>query len=150
MENKKSFMCIVWFLYVSCGQKESASKRQHASFGGNLSETNADLRDYGGGTTGNWAAHTRHPSNTKLDICQETRPIQENRKQWNRNNLTAPSQRDRFMNNLLRFLLKYSGNLLAVILIKMILSGYNFAHVTTAQLSWHVQNCDLIGLPFSM
>ena len=27
----------------------------------------------------------------------------------------------------------------------MIQSGYNFAHVTTAQLSWHVQNCDLIG-----
>ena len=24
-------------------------------------------------------------------------------------------------------------------------SGHNFAHVTTALLSWHVQNCDLIG-----
>ena len=24
-------------------------------------------------------------------------------------------------------------------------SGHNFAHVMTAQLSWHVQNCDLIG-----
>ena len=23
-------------------------------------------------------------------------------------------------------------------------SGHNFAHVTTAQLLWHVQNCDLI------
>ena len=23
-------------------------------------------------------------------------------------------------------------------------SGHNFAHATTAQLSWHVQNCDLI------
>ena len=26
----------------------------------------------------------------------------------------------------------------------MIQSGHNFAHVTTAELSWHVQNCDLI------
>ena len=25
-------------------------------------------------------------------------------------------------------------------------SGHNFAHATTAQLSWHVQYCDLIGL----
>ena len=24
-------------------------------------------------------------------------------------------------------------------------SSHNFAHVTTAQLSWYVQNCDLIG-----
>ena len=28
--------------------------------------------------------------------------------------------------------------------IMMIQSGQNFAHATTAQLSWHVQNCDLI------
>ena len=28
----------------------------------------------------------------------------------------------------------------------MIHYGHNFAHVTTAQLSWHVQNHDLIGL----
>ena len=28
----------------------------------------------------------------------------------------------------------------------MIQSGHDFAHVTTAELSWHVQNCDLIGL----
>ena len=27
----------------------------------------------------------------------------------------------------------------------MIRSGHNFAHVTTAKLSWHVQNCDLTG-----
>ena len=26
----------------------------------------------------------------------------------------------------------------------IMISGYNFAHATTAQLSWHVQNCDLI------
>ena len=29
-------------------------------------------------------------------------------------------------------------------MILMIQSDCNFAHVTTAQLSWHVQNCDLI------
>ena len=28
-------------------------------------------------------------------------------------------------------------------------SGHKFAHVTTAQLSWHVQNCDLIQLFFT-
>ena len=29
---------------------------------------------------------------------------------------------------------------------KMIIqSGHNFAHATTAELSWHVQNCDMIG-----
>ena len=28
---------------------------------------------------------------------------------------------------------------------RMIQSGHNFAHAMTAQLSWHVQNCDLIG-----
>ena len=27
----------------------------------------------------------------------------------------------------------------------MIQSGQNFAHVTTAKLSWHVQNCGLVG-----
>ena len=27
----------------------------------------------------------------------------------------------------------------------MIKSGYNYAHVTTAELPWHVQNYDLIG-----
>ena len=27
----------------------------------------------------------------------------------------------------------------------MIQAGHNFAHVTTAQLLGHVQNCDLIG-----
>ena len=32
----------------------------------------------------------------------------------------------------------------AIIRIPMIHSGHNFAHDTTAQLSWHVQNCDLI------
>ena len=31
-----------------------------------------------------------------------------------------------------------------LIMILMIQSGYKFAHVTTAQLLWHVQNCDLI------
>ena len=34
----------------------------------------------------------------------------------------------------------------ARITILIIQSGYKFAHVTTAQLSWHVQNCDLIWL----
>ena len=34
--------------------------------------------------------------------------------------------------------------LLAIILILMIQSGHNFAHVMTVKLSWHVQNCDLI------
>ena len=33
-------------------------------------------------------------------------------------------------------------------LILIIQSGHYFAHVMTAQLSWHVQNCDLIGLLF--
>ena len=33
----------------------------------------------------------------------------------------------------------------AAIVIVMIQLGHKFAHVTTAKLSWHVQNCDLIG-----
>ena len=41
----------------------------------------------------------------------------------------------------------YSWNLadihFALNFILMIKSGHNFAHVTTAQLSWHVQNYDL-------
>ena len=32
----------------------------------------------------------------------------------------------------------------AIIMILMIKFGHNFAHVTTALLSWHVQHCDLI------
>ena len=32
----------------------------------------------------------------------------------------------------------------SILLFILMLSGNNFAHVTTAQLSWHVQNCDLI------
>ena len=32
-----------------------------------------------------------------------------------------------------------------IILFLVMKSGHNFAHVTTVQLSWHVQNCDLIG-----
>ena len=31
-----------------------------------------------------------------------------------------------------------------LILILMIQSRYNFVHATTAKLSWHVQNCDVI------
>ena len=31
----------------------------------------------------------------------------------------------------------------------IIQSGHNFAHAMTAELSWHVQNCDLVGLPES-
>ena len=34
--------------------------------------------------------------------------------------------------------------IILVIMILIIQSGHNFAHVTTAQLLWHVQNCDLI------
>ena len=30
----------------------------------------------------------------------------------------------------------------------MLLVGHNFAHVTTAELSWHVLNCDLIRAIF--
>ena len=33
-------------------------------------------------------------------------------------------------------------------MILMIQSGHKFAHVTTAQLSWHVQNCDLVSYLF--
>ena len=29
-------------------------------------------------------------------------------------------------------------------------SGYNFAHAITAELSWHVQNCDMIKLQESL
>ena len=29
----------------------------------------------------------------------------------------------------------------------IIQAGHNFAHATTAKLSWHVQNCDMIGSP---
>ena len=32
----------------------------------------------------------------------------------------------------------------ALIMILIIKSGHNFAHVMTAELSWQVQNCDLI------
>ena len=35
--------------------------------------------------------------------------------------------------------------MLDLILILMIQSTDNFAHVMTAELSWHVQNCQLIG-----
>ena len=41
-------------------------------------------------------------------------------------------------------------NLIAVIIIVMTGSGHKFAHVTTAQLSWHVQNYGLIGSLFFM
>ena len=37
-----------------------------------------------------------------------------------------------------------SWKLFALMLIAMIRSSNNFTHVTTAGLSWHVQNCDLI------
>ena len=43
----------------------------------------------------------------------------------------------------------YNWNLIKIIcdlnVILIIQSGHNFAHVTTAVLSWHVQNCDLMG-----
>ena len=35
-----------------------------------------------------------------------------------------------------------------ILLIFMMQPGLNFAHVTTAQLSWHVQNLDLVGSSF--
>ena len=48
----------------------------------------------------------------------------------------------------------YSWNLMkihcAVILILMVQSGQNFAHAMIAQLSWHVQKFDLMGLLFFM
>ena len=37
---------------------------------------------------------------------------------------------------------------LTVIMILMIQSGYNFAHAMAAELSWHVQNCGLMGSLF--
>ena len=42
--------------------------------------------------------------------------------------------------------LKYIKSSFPSNLIPMIKSGYNVAHATTAKLSWHVQNCDLIGV----
>ena len=36
------------------------------------------------------------------------------------------------------------NNQWALILIVMVWSSHNFSHVTTAELSWHVQNCELI------
>ena len=36
----------------------------------------------------------------------------------------------------------HNYNLVKIILIFMIQSNHNFAHVMTAQLSWHVQNCN--------
>ena len=39
-------------------------------------------------------------------------------------------------------------NLFVLILILIILLGHNFAHVTTAELSWHVQIYVLVWLPF--
>ena len=36
-----------------------------------------------------------------------------------------------------------------LVVVLMTKSGHNFAHVTTAQLSWHVQNCDLIWSLFA-
>ena len=42
--------------------------------------------------------------------------------------------------------LKYFENFpFVIIMILRMQSGHKFAHVMTAQLSWHVQNCDLIG-----
>ena len=35
--------------------------------------------------------------------------------------------------------------IIAVLMILAIQPGHKFAHVTAAQLSWHVQNWDLIG-----
>ena len=40
--------------------------------------------------------------------------------------------------------------LFALILLLITQSGYNFAHVMTTKLSWHVQNYDLIWLAFFM
>ena len=47
-----------------------------------------------------------------------------------------------FTNNLC----DHNSNIFLSDLIVMIRSGHNFAHVTTAELSWHVQNCDKIRL----
>ena len=38
----------------------------------------------------------------------------------------------------------------AVIFIPMFQSGYSFAHAMTDELSWHVQNCDMIGSIYLM
>ena len=37
---------------------------------------------------------------------------------------------------------------ISIIFIPIIQSGYHFAYATTAKLSWHVQNDDLIGSLF--
>ena len=44
--------------------------------------------------------------------------------------------------------LKYCGVLFALIMILIIQSGYKFAHVATAELLQHVQNCGLIWSVF--
>ena len=36
------------------------------------------------------------------------------------------------------------NTIFALVLILMVKSDHNFAHVTTAELSWHVQNCDML------
>ena len=45
---------------------------------------------------------------------------------------------------------KFWKIIFAVIMILMIRSYHKFAHVTTAQLSWHAQNCDQIASLFFM
>ena len=50
-----------------------------------------------------------------------------------------------FINNLWAYYWNLPKKNLNKISIPMIWSGHNFAHAMTAQLSWHVQNYDLIG-----
>ena len=53
----------------------------------------------------------------------------------------------------IRFTKAYNWNIVkirfVVIMNHMIQLGHNLAHATTVQLSWHVQNYDLIGSLFS-
>ena len=53
--------------------------------------------------------------------------------------------RDPFSKNLWAHRWNLVKSLSNLTLILMIQSDHNFAHTMTAELSWHVQNCDLIG-----
>ena len=53
-----------------------------------------------------------------------------------------------FTRSLYKFITEILKILFALILITMLQSCQNSAHVTTAELSWHVQNCDMISLLF--
>ena len=62
---------------------------------------------------------------------------------WKMNGITDCVTQDLWAHNW-----NLAKNFVIIILIIMLQSSHNFAHAMTAQLSWHVQNCDMIGSLF--